>query len=207
MISNENRIRVVETAIRLFNANGCKSVTMDQIATELHMSKRTLYETFDSKEALLMECLIAVHREMGQEMMDVYKETQEPLLLTLYLIRNATNHNMKYARLLADTEKFHPELSQQMLNGFIDKFCDAMVNILQKAEADGDLRSSVDVREAAELIAQHVKNGSCTVNPDMNEFAKRLRETSYTYLRGLLSIQAIERYDRNEERFKTMLSK
>ena len=61
MASEDNKRRIVETASQLFNSRGLRGVTMDDIANTLHISKRTLYETFANKEELLAECLMMVH--------------------------------------------------------------------------------------------------------------------------------------------------
>ena len=47
------RLRIVEGARRHFFANGFRSVTMDDLAQELGMSKKTLYSRFDTKLQLL----------------------------------------------------------------------------------------------------------------------------------------------------------
>lgn len=39
----ELRERIIETAVKAFAAQGIKSITMDDIATSLGISKRTLY--------------------------------------------------------------------------------------------------------------------------------------------------------------------
>ena len=53
----EKRCIVVKSAMSLFCTKGIKDVTMDDIAHELKMSKRTLYELFDDKESLLLYCI------------------------------------------------------------------------------------------------------------------------------------------------------
>ena len=49
----EPRERVVLKSIELFSRYGIRQVTMDQIASELGMSKRTIYELFKDKDTLL----------------------------------------------------------------------------------------------------------------------------------------------------------
>ena len=51
----ELKERIIETAMRLFTDNGIRSITMDEIAASLGISKRTLYEIFVDKEALLRQ--------------------------------------------------------------------------------------------------------------------------------------------------------
>lgn len=51
------RLKLLETAMPLFKRNGVKAVRMDDIAAELQISKRTLYEIYSNKEDLLFECV------------------------------------------------------------------------------------------------------------------------------------------------------
>lgn len=53
----ELRHQILIVAMALFKKNGVKSVKMDDIATELAISKRTLYELYSNKEDLLYECV------------------------------------------------------------------------------------------------------------------------------------------------------
>lgn len=53
----ELKERILETALRAFLAHGIKCITMDDIAASLGISKRTLYEVFPDKEALLEQCI------------------------------------------------------------------------------------------------------------------------------------------------------
>ena len=45
--------RIVEQTMEMFVTQGIKSVRMDDIARQLSISKRTLYEMFGDKEELL----------------------------------------------------------------------------------------------------------------------------------------------------------
>ncbi|CAN5424336.1 TetR/AcrR family transcriptional regulator [soil metagenome] len=52
-----DRLRIVQVAESIFLSKGFSRVLMDDLATELGMSKKTLYRHFDSKEALLRAVL------------------------------------------------------------------------------------------------------------------------------------------------------
>lgn len=51
---------IVETALTLFLKQGVRTTTMDQISDQLGISKKTLYEHFDSKESLMAACAEAL---------------------------------------------------------------------------------------------------------------------------------------------------
>lgn len=53
----ELRGKILSTAMVAFRQKGIKAVKMDDIANELSISKRTLYEIYHNKEDLLYECV------------------------------------------------------------------------------------------------------------------------------------------------------
>jgi len=71
----ELRKRILKTAIQEFRSKGIKAVKMDDIASMLSVSKRTLYEIYDNKEQLLMEC---VEEEYNGQMRHITEFAQDP---------------------------------------------------------------------------------------------------------------------------------
>ena len=57
------RNRILETAMKDFAERGIRAVKMDDVAAELGISKRTLYEVFETKELLLLEG-VRMHQEL-----------------------------------------------------------------------------------------------------------------------------------------------
>ncbi|WP_414630788.1 TetR/AcrR family transcriptional regulator [Bacteroides sp. UBA939] len=82
----ELRERIVELALDSFATHGIKSITMDEIATTLGISKRTLYEVFPDKETLLLECLKKAQSEGAAYVKEVCETTSNVLevLLKIY---------------------------------------------------------------------------------------------------------------------------
>lgn len=75
----ELRERIVETAMNAFTSHGIKSITMDDIAASLGISKRTLYEVFSDKESLLKEGILR-YKRIGS---DIFKKSMKHR--TMYL--------------------------------------------------------------------------------------------------------------------------
>ena len=205
-ISNEEtKYRIIKKSIELFNTSGCKSVTMDQISTNLHISKRTLYEIFDSKEALIMECLVKIHKSIGEKHQHLTSELQEPFLLTMYIIRTAAIKCAYYSRILNDALSLYPDLTRALMGKFSERFRAALTDIFTKAQQDGDLRDGIDVPYSVKMIDLYVHSDSLRIGNCDIQFSNRLNEICYTYLRGLLSVPAIQRYDEKEQLFKSLL--
>jgi len=88
------RERIVAGARRHFFAHGFRSVTMDDLAAELRMSKKTLYEHFTGKAGLLEAVVDAkfdqVERELAAISEDVSRNLPERLRALLVCLRGHT---------------------------------------------------------------------------------------------------------------------
>ena len=77
---------ILKTALELFTTRGIKDVKMDDIASVLSISKRTIYELYNDKEQLLLEAL-KLHNEIihdeGKQIIRKASHTLE-IILKLY---------------------------------------------------------------------------------------------------------------------------
>lgn len=72
----ELKRRILKTAIQEFYTNGIKAVKMEHIAHVLSISKRTIYEIYEDKEELLLECIKTSEQEY-EEYMNVIKQKKD----------------------------------------------------------------------------------------------------------------------------------
>ncbi len=77
------RQHVVDVAADMFYRMGIRSVTMDDIAHKLTMSKRTLYQIFADKEALLLATAIKHDEEERARMEQLSRECSNVLELLI----------------------------------------------------------------------------------------------------------------------------
>ena len=66
--------QIINTAFDLFSQYGIKSVSMDDVAKAAGISKRTLYESFEDKETLLIEGIDHNSESLGQYLTGLEKE-------------------------------------------------------------------------------------------------------------------------------------
>lgn len=67
-VENSVSQRILTAARRYFFTHGCRGVTMDDLAEELGMSKKTLYASFPSKAALLKAVLLDKFRSVEADL-------------------------------------------------------------------------------------------------------------------------------------------
>ena len=126
----EIRERAIETTSEIVLRCGNLSVRMDDVAQELSVSKRTLYEIFGSKEELLLECMnrhIARMSKMLEEEIGREEDVLTVFLKHLEVLINESrerDHNKfedmdKYPKL---KKLFHEHLADmaRRMRGFME---------------------------------------------------------------------------------------
>ncbi len=100
------RNQIVETALELFVTKGIKEVKMDDIASLLSVSKRTIYELFTDKEQLVLEAVKLLHEKMREEAKTIIRHTDGILGIILAL------YSLYFNKLKNINKKFFLELEK-----------------------------------------------------------------------------------------------
>lgn len=189
------RERIVVTAMHAFAKAGIKAVKMDDIAQELSISKRTLYEIYENKEVLLFEGVkrykqqrrqeFEAKEKKGQNVMDiiltVYQQKVEELKLTNPLFYSDIK---RYPNILAYLEA-DKEQALHQLTAF-----------LERGAKEGFFRSDIDFELVAHLvnvIPQHIINNQLYKNYDAELI---LRNLVFFNIRGICTQRGIDVIDR-----------
>lgn len=64
--------KILQIATKLFISQGFKSITMDDIASKMAMSKKTLYKYFANKEILISNCCDFIHVQIHQKIDNIF---------------------------------------------------------------------------------------------------------------------------------------
>jgi AcrR family transcriptional regulator len=141
----EQQDKILEGARELFMQYGFKSVTMDDIAKHLSMSKKTLYVEFADKEALVLE---VTKREMEKYLEAFRAEAQssksaiEELYRTSLMMRR--NLEAMSPNLLYDMQKYHPLVWKVFKTYKEENFRSHLEEILERGVQEGVFRSSIN---------------------------------------------------------------
>ena len=77
--------KIISKAKEMFLKLGFKSITMDDIACEMCISKKTIYKYFSSKEELVSECVNYLWIHFEQQTEEISKLTIDPLAKIILL--------------------------------------------------------------------------------------------------------------------------
>ncbi len=108
--------RIIKSALNLFWRYGIKSVTMDDIAKDLGISKRTIYQHYSDKEAILALVIQEEIKSQKCEMEKLDQQASNPIEQMMYSSTQMrdTLSNMN-PTLLYDLKKYYPELGNHLL--------------------------------------------------------------------------------------------
>ena len=148
----EIKDRILNHAQSLFMRNGIKSVSMDDIATDLAMSKKTLYKWFENKDELV-QATMSRHLDSTQHeckmMIDGASSAVDELFQMLAWIKQEFGN--VHPSIFYDLKKFHADtwqLWQAHKNEFI--LSQIVVN-LRRGIDEGLFRADLDVDVLARL--------------------------------------------------------
>ena len=185
---------IISEADRLFRQKGIKSVTMEEISKNLHISKRTIYELYTNKEEILVEVLrrsISSNRhyleEFGKKCSNVMDPIIEYFRLQLQTILT-TNPNFYY-----DIEKYPKAL--QILDELHEEERAASTDFFQKGISEGYFIPDIDFNVFMHLVS--VTKDALRTAHLLKRFT--LNEITYNYLcvciRGICTQKGIAMFD------------
>ena len=144
--------QILSESYKLFHQYGVKSVTMDDIAKKLSISKKTLYKHFSNKKDLvfhIMKKQIKFTEEKCKKMCSEADNAIHELFLVMEMVREIF-HNINPS-LLYDLQKYHPKTWQLMedhQNGFIH---DMIKKTLNRGIEEKIFRDSLNVEVLTKL--------------------------------------------------------
>lgn len=148
MDKEKTRAHVLHNALRMFALRGVSAVRMDDIAHELSMSKRTLYEMFDNKENLLVECVKLHAEEERQVLEEEIKSGKDVLSITLSYLTMAASHSQDVNPAFLEDLKKSFALSE-LMESLNNSFENGIYKILSVGVEQGLIRTDVDIEVAA----------------------------------------------------------
>lgn len=112
----EVRERIMEEFVKLFMQKSCKDILVDEVAYNIGISKRTMYENFSSKSEIIRETLkyylLSEHKKMELLASQEDNPLKKILKITHSFIKNAALISMSR---FDDLKKQYPEIAKELL--------------------------------------------------------------------------------------------
>ncbi len=155
-------LRIVRLARAHFFTHGYSQCTMDELAAELGMSKKTLYVHFPSKEALMRAVIEDLGREIRASADELFANRQLNFAEKLRgfaegMVERLTKTN---PRLLRDLQRFAPDLYRQVTEMREKNIPYVFGRFIEEGQLAGMVRPDVDTAFAVQFFLQAM-NGLC----------------------------------------------
>ena len=102
------RDNIIHHASKMFVEQGIKAVRMDDIAQELSISKRTLYELFGDKEELIYHSIKYYSEQACERRKKQISDLENPLEIMVISIRDMIDAAPVAGRIRRNMRKFYP---------------------------------------------------------------------------------------------------
>lgn len=150
--------RIIENAAALYNKVGIKSISMDDVARELGISKKTLYQHISDKKDLVRKvCNYELKKkreafmQISQNSRNAVEEIIEVNKLVLHLIKDYSPTKF------FDLKKYYPDIYKQIRQEQRENMFRSMVANLRKGKEEGLFREDLDEVVIAKLYISRVE--------------------------------------------------
>lgn len=176
---------------------GISSVTMDDIAKECRISKRTLYEQIPDKRTLVWYCVLHDREKKQQEARELINNAPTTLEALLSIYRQSRKSLTKASSIFfKDLHRLYPDLEQKCRAIHREQAQD-FATILAQGVEEGMFRSDIDYPLAADIfIAQSsVIMKELGSTNDTSSVIKMMNTAFVIFLRGIATTKGLEIID------------
>jgi AcrR family transcriptional regulator len=160
----EQTDRIIAGAEELFLRAGIKSVTMDDIAKHLGMSKKTIYQFFKDKNELVTALVKKKLQEDEDQICAIAEQSNNVIEEMINMMKCSEEIFSRINPVVIhDMQKYHPEawaMFQHFKAGFL---VEVLEKLLSKGKEQGFIREDLDVRIIARMRVNQVEMGFNTL--------------------------------------------
>ena len=138
--------KIILKALNLFLSLGFKSVTMDDLAQSMSISKKTIYQFFKNKNQLISSCTESIQKQLVETFKEIRKNADNPIVELFEMKKEAM-------KILGNTEaspqfqlqKFYPEIYEEIKNREFNLFKDNIQKSLKRGIKSEYFRKEINI--------------------------------------------------------------
>jgi AcrR family transcriptional regulator len=192
-IKNKILLQVAE----LYLKYGIRSVSMDDLAHELGISKKTIYQYFEDKDDFVNQVTTMLLEERMQE----YRHNSEIACNAIEELYTMSRLLRKHFReinpaLMYDVQKYHPKAWELFLKHENEVVYDSIMDNLESGIKEGYFRPEIDAKVLARIRVEqiHVSFDERLFPKDQFDFTEVQVQLFSHYVHGLLTESGLELY-------------
>ncbi|MEZ4801339.1 MAG: TetR/AcrR family transcriptional regulator [Gelidibacter sp.] len=143
---------VLKCSVTNFTKFGSKRFTMDELANELGISKKTIYKYFESKEDLVAESVIFLIENFKDDIQTIVASQNEPITSIILIYQKGFEHLKNFKpSFIFGLKKYYPK-ANTVFDDYRDSFTQTTIyNLLVEAKSAGIIKPEVNLNLFCEL--------------------------------------------------------
>lgn len=152
--------KILQKASDLFLNLGFKSVTMDDIAKEMGISKKTIYAHFSTKLKLVQAATFFVIENINETIHTICSRNHDPIE-EIFTIKSVVHDQLKNEKSSPayQLQKYYPRIFKQVKDKQFDSVSLCIVENLKRGIKDGYYRSDINI----DLITRFYFSGNMSL--------------------------------------------
>ena len=153
------REKIRNKATQLFLEHGFKSITMDDIANEIGMSKKTIYSEYNNKTALIEDCVMNKFCDMSNGIDQIIALNNNPIQ-ELYEIKKYVLSHLKDEKSSPQFQlsKYYPKIFDAIKSLHFTKMSSCVLSNVKRGIALGIYRDNLNVEFVARIYFSGVNS-------------------------------------------------
>ena len=199
----EVKNKILQAATNLFWRYGTRSITMDEIAREVAVSKKTIYQYFKDKNEIVCMVMECKHQKQMKEMEELESSSKNAIdaILKVSEFMAETFANVT-PTLILDTKKYHPE-AWEMHQNRRDNILETIKKNIRWGIKDGLYRENLEIDYLAILRMEQVELAFDTRKFSSDHYSLVKVQLAFLdhFIRGLVTLkgfQMLEMYKNQE---------
>jgi len=174
----EVKQRILVKAADLFSRYGIRTITMDEIASQLGISKKTIYQFFTDKDDMV-SAVIDQEIHHNETECNHFADAARDAVHQIFLALESLEEMLKYTNplMLYDLEKHHPRSFQKLREYKYRFLYGILMENIQRGMDDGLYRPDID----KDIVAKaRIESAFLVFNPDVFPHSRyRISEVNY----------------------------
>ena len=189
--------------MRMFVTHGVKAVRMDDIARELSVSKRTLYELFGDKEELLYQSVKLYSEQLHYQRQQLMRSAENELEMMIICLRDMINAAPVSSRMRRNIRRFYPEVYVRLETEFTSLMRDSISRWVNVCVQKGYFTTTAECDLIINILygsSQGILTSELFESHQPTEVISML-SYSLVFIRGLCTPKGIEIIDKSFSKY------
>jgi len=149
---------VIEYARSQILASGFRNLSVEKIAADLHISKKTLYKHFPTKDKFIESVLLYHYDKIFETVRAIQPDDKQPLNAVVLVVKAVYKHFCAMnPQTMYDVKIHYPQVWKKV-GAFSEEVVTMLLDSFKKAQQLGFVRKDIDIRFVIALILKSVES-------------------------------------------------